>query len=151
MKYSVNIEIDLPISIVHELFDNPDNMHKWQPSLKAFEIIEGEPGKVGSKSRLHYKMGKRNLEMIETITKNNLPNELTATYETKGVYNVISNKFEALSENSTQWVSENEFKFSGFMSIMSLFMRSAFPRETQKFMKQFKEFAETQNQTIDAT
>ncbi|MGL1889371.1 MAG: SRPBCC family protein, partial [Reichenbachiella sp.] len=65
------------------------------------------------------------------------------TYETKGVYNVISNKFEAISDNSTQWKSENEFQFSGFMRIMSLFMKSAFPRETMKFMKQFKAFAES--------
>ncbi|MGL1886992.1 MAG: SRPBCC family protein, partial [Reichenbachiella sp.] len=85
MKYTLDIEINLPLAKVHELFDNPDNMHKWQPSLKAFEMIDGKPGQAGSKSRLHYKIGKRNLEMIETITKNDLPKELTATYETKGV------------------------------------------------------------------
>lgn len=146
MKYTVDIIIDLPISEVHTLFDNPENMYRWQPTLQKFEALSGEPGSVGAKSKLSYKMGKRNMVMIETITKNDLPRELTATYEAKGVFNIISNKFEPLDEDKTKWVSENEFQFRGFMKLMSFFMKGAFPKETRKFMSQFKTFAESQPQ-----
>lgn len=142
MKYTVDILIDLPRAKVIALFDNPDNMQKWQPDLISFEHLSGEPGQVGAKSKLHYKMGKREVEMIETITKNDLPNELSGTYETKGVFNIISNTFHEVNENQTKWVSENEFQFSGFMKLIGIFMKSAFPKQTLKFMNQFKEFAE---------
>ncbi|MEP2025823.1 MAG: SRPBCC family protein [Reichenbachiella sp.] len=144
MKYTVDIIIDLPRPKVIELFDNPDNMHKWQPDLVSFEPISGEPGQPGAKSKLQYKMGKRDIEMIETVTKNDLPDVMTGTYETKGVYNHISNNFVEISEKQTRWISENEFQFSGFMKLMGIFMKSAFPKQTLKFMNQFKTFAEGQ-------
>lgn len=146
MKYTVDITIDLPRTKVIELFDNPDNMHKWQPDLVSFDPISGDPGQPGAKSKLHYKMGRREIEMIETVTKNKLPDEMSGTYETKGVFNIISNRFEEIGENQTRWVSENEFQFSGFfMKFMSIFMKSAFPKQTLKFMNQFKNFAENNN------
>jgi len=80
MNYSTTIDIDLPIDRVIELFDNPDNMKKWQPQLESFEHVSGESGKPGAKSKLKYKMGKREVEMIETITVNNLPDEFSGTY-----------------------------------------------------------------------
>lgn len=142
MKYTVDIIIDLPRPKVVQLFDNSENMHKWQPDLVSFDHISGEPGQSGAKSKLHYKMGKREIEMIETITENGLPSSMSSTYETKGVFNIISNRFEEISEKQTRWVSENEFQFSGFMKLMGIFMKSAFPKQTLKFMQQFKTFAE---------
>lgn len=142
MKYTVELDLDLPRAKVVEIFDNPANMTKWQPDLVSFEHISGEPGKKGAKSKLIYNMGKREIEMVETITRNDLPNELAGTYETKGVFNVISNRFEEVSAGKTRWISENEFQFTGFMKFMSIFMKSAFPKQTLKIMNQFKEFAE---------
>lgn len=145
MKYTVDILINLPRTEVIDLFDNPENMKKWQPELVSFEHVNGSPGQSGAESRLHYQMGKRAVVMTETVIKNNLPDEMVATYETKGVYNVISNRFESIGDSQTRWVSENEFQFTGFMKLMGLFMKSAFPKQTLKFMNQFKAFVEDPN------
>lgn len=142
MEYTTKIEINLPVSKVVELFDNPENMSKWQPELINFEHQIGEPGKSGAKSLLNYKMGKRKVEMIETITLNNLPDEFSATYEAKGVFNEISNRFSNIDENKTKWISHNTFKFSGFMIIMGALMPGVFKKQSMKYMEQFKEFAE---------
>jgi len=142
MNYTVAVEIDLPRARVLELFDNPDNMTKWQPDLVSFEHISGEPGQTGAKSRLSYKMGRRDIEMIETITKRNFPDEFNGTYQTKGIFNIITNRFEIMEENKTKWTAENEFQFSGFMKLMGFFMKGGFPKHTLKMMNQFKEFAE---------
>ena len=144
MKYSNEIEINLPLNKVIELFENPDNMKHWQPGLQSFEHISGTPGQVGAKSRLKYKMGKREIEMIETITKQNLPDEFAATYEAKGVYNLLFNKFIPVSENKTKWVSETEFKFSGFMKLIGFLMPGTFKKQSQKYLDDFKTFAEKQ-------
>lgn len=144
MKYSNEIEINLPRKTVVDLFDNPDNMPKWQEGFISFEPISGEPGKKGSKSKLKYKMGKREIEMVETITKNALPDEFNGTYEAKNVFNIISNKFIDQG-NTTKWIAENEFQFSGFMKLMGLFMPGAFKKQSLKYMKDFKKFAESKD------
>ncbi len=142
MKYNVEITINLPRTKVIELFDNTENLYKWQPGLMSFDHLSGTPGEVGAKSKLLYKMGRREIEMIETITVKNFPDEFSGTYEAKGVWNEVKNYFHELDENTTKWVSENEFRCSGFMKIFTLLMPGSFKKETQKYLEQFKEFAE---------
>jgi hypothetical protein len=153
MKYVVDIEIDLPRERVIQIFNEPDNRSKWQEGLLSFEHINGEPGQPGAQMRLVFQMGKRRIEMIETINERNLPDEFHATYDAKCVHNVVRNFFRELGPNKTRWESENEFQFSGFMRLIGLLMRRAFPEQSLKMMRNFKDFAEdgrTVNQAIDS-
>ena len=142
MKYTVEIEIDKPLDEVVKLFDNTDNLYKWMDGFQSMEHISGEPGQPGAKSKMQFKMGKRDIEMIETITEKNLPEEFTGTYEAKGVFNIVKNKFEALPEKRTRYITEQEFKFSGFMKIIGATMPGSFKKESMKYLQNFKEFAE---------
>ena len=142
MKYTNEVIIDLPRERVIELFDNPDNLPKWQPSLQTFELVSGEVGRTGAKSRLVYLEGGRRSEMTETIIARNLPNEFSAVYEVKGVWNATHNYFEDVGPTKTRWLMKNEFKFTGFMAVMAIFMRGAFPKQTQRDMERFRAFAE---------
>jgi hypothetical protein len=142
MKYSNEVEINKPIQRVIELFDNPANMPKWQPGFISMEPVSGTPGQPGAKSKLKYKMGKRDVEMIETITLRNLPHEFHGTYEAKGVYNVQKNFFKPLGDNKTKWVSESEFKLSGMMKLIGWLMPGIFKKQSQKYLDLFKSFAE---------
>ncbi len=49
--YTVEIEIALPRDRVIELFDNAENLLKWQKGLQSFEHISGEPGQPGTTSK----------------------------------------------------------------------------------------------------
>jgi len=142
MKYSNEVIINLPLNRVIELFDSEENLFKWQPELISFEHIFGEKGEVGAKSKLKYKMGKREVEMIETITVKDLPKEFSGTYDAKGVWNEVKNYFEVIDENTTRWYSDCHFEFSGFMKIMAFFMPGVFKKQSQKYLDQFKAFAE---------
>lgn len=142
MEYTTEVIIDLPRSRVIELFDDADNLKKWQPGLQGMEHLSGEPGQPGAKSKLIYDERGRTLEMVETIVQNDLPERFLVTYEAKNVYNRMDNTFHETADGKTRWVADNEFRFSGFMAIMALFMRGAFPKETLKSMNLFKSFAE---------
>ena len=144
MKYTVDVNINLPRERVIELFDSVDNMYKWQPELVSFEHISGEAGQEGAKSKMLYKMGKREVEMIETITSRNLPDEFSGTYDAKGVHNIIENRFIVVNPETTQWVVTSEFQFKGMMKLMGTLMPRAFRKQTCKFMDRFKAFAESQ-------
>jgi hypothetical protein len=142
MKYWNEVIINLPLDRVIELFDSEENLFKWQPELISFEHISGEKGEVGAKSLLKYKMGKREVEMTETITVKDLPREFSGTYEAKGVWNEVKNYFEVIDESTTKWHSDCQFKFSGFMRVIAFFMPGTFIKQSQKFLDQFKTFAE---------
>ena len=114
MHYNYEIEIKKPIDFVIKMFDNPDNLKKWQTGLLSFETIEGEAGKPGTKSLLKYQMGKREIEMVETIEVNNLPQEFSGTYEAKNVFNRVVNRFEKIDAAKTLYKTENTFEFRSF-------------------------------------
>ncbi len=143
MKYTCQIVIDLPRRRVVELFDDPANLPKWMTGLQTFEHVSGEPGRPGAKSRLVFEQDDGRVEMIETITRRDLPDEFAGTYETDGAWNSIENRFIEEGPAATRWVARNEFEFGGFMRIAAFFMRPAFSRHSLKFMRAFKDFAES--------
>lgn len=142
MKYSTQVSIQLNREKVIELFDSTENLYKWQPGLLRFEHLSGEPGKVGVKSRMVYEARKGELALVETITKRNLPDEFHSTYESRGVFNQVSNYFSEDKAGTTLWKTENVFRFSGMMALMAPFMKKAFTHNTLLSMERFKVFAE---------
>ncbi|MCA9893748.1 MAG: SRPBCC family protein [Anaerolineae bacterium] len=143
MRYSCEITIDRPRDEVIALFEDPENMKHWQPTLKSFEPISGQPGKVGSKSRLVYDMNGRDMVMTETITQQNFPESFSAVYDADNVHNVMDNHFYA-EDDKTRWVATSEFRFSGWMRLMALIMREgSFKKESMENMQRFKSFAES--------
>ncbi|NNF00867.1 MAG: SRPBCC family protein [Pyrinomonadaceae bacterium] len=145
MNYSVEIEIDKPIDEVIELFDSTENMSKWMEGLQSFEPLSGTPGEEGAKSRLKFDMNGRQIEMVETITKKNLPDEFTGTYEADGVFNIVKNTFISEDMGTTRWISKNEFQFNSFpMKIMGFLMPGMFRKQSLKNLESFKEFAESE-------
>ncbi len=144
MKYQCSIIIDLPLNEVIQKLDNPDHLKHWMPNLIRYEIVQGKPGEEGSKMKLFFKQGKKQMETTETIITNNLPDELVSTYEMKNVWNKQDNLFEKMEENKTLWTSHNVFKFSGlWMNLLFFFLgTNSFRKETMKFMRNFKLFAE---------
>jgi len=143
MRYECEVIIELPRERVIEVFDNPDNLPKWQEGLQVFEHFEGEEGRPGAKTRMLYDMNGREVEMIETIVVRDLPDEFTATYEAPGVWNLNVNHFYEDGPEKTRWVIDTEFKMKGLMMLMGVFMRGNFPKQTLQHMNDFKSFAES--------
>ena len=151
MNYTNEITINLPIEEVIKKFDSAENMKHWQAGFISLEPITEKQGEIGSKAKLKYKMDKREMELIETITHKNLPKEFHVTYETKGIFNAQENYFEEVDTNTTKWISKTEFKFSGFMmKLMGLLMPNAFKKQSYKYMIDFKNFVEKGISVADA-
>ncbi|MGX7667406.1 SRPBCC family protein [Flavobacterium pedocola] len=146
MKYNCEVEINQPVNRVIELFDNADNLTKWMEGLESFEPLSGTPGQPGAKSLLKFKMGKRRMEMTETVTVRNLPEEFSGTYEMDGVTNNIKNSFIAVSDTKTLYRTENEFiiKNNFVMKMFALLMPGLFKKQSMKYLESFKKFAESQ-------
>ncbi|MCF4102483.1 SRPBCC family protein [Gillisia sp. M10.2A] len=142
MNYSKEIIIHAPREEVVAKLKNPKNFKHWQKGFISYKHITGIQGKPDARSRLKYKMGNRKIEMIETIIKENSPNELHLSYDAQGVFNIQKNYFEVESENATLWISYNDFEFSGFMKILGTLMPGIFKKQSLKYMQDFKAFVE---------
>lgn len=143
MNYTTEIIVEVPLESFVKKMDNAENMKHWQRGLVSYEHISGTPGAFGSKMKLNFIMGKRKLELIETITKRNFPHEFHANYSTKGVDNHQENYFKATPEGHTKWTSHSEFIPLGFgMKLLTMFMKGAFKKQSYQYMKDFKNFAE---------
>lgn len=149
MKYSQEIIIQLPREEVISKMEKPENFKFWQKGFISYKHVSGNHGEEGARSKLAYNMNGREIEMIETIIKSNLPKELHTTYETKGLFNIQKNYFEEESKTSTRWVSYSEFQFSGFMKLIGKLMPGTFKKQSFQFMKDFKAFAEKGKSVIE--
>ncbi|RXG27217.1 SRPBCC family protein [Leeuwenhoekiella marinoflava] len=145
MQYTKKIIIDLPLEKTVEFMDSLENLKKWQEGLVQAKVIRGNFGEKGAKTELKYDFGKRKMTLIETILETDMPRLLIAEYTTKNVYNIQRNTFEATQDGKTIWTSESEFKFEGLaMKTFGFLIPGAFKKQSLKYMRDFKNFAENQ-------
>ncbi|MFT4680216.1 MAG: hypothetical protein ACI9YU_000044 [Flavobacteriales bacterium] len=145
MKFSCSVEIALPIDRVIELFDNSDNLMKWQDGLVSFEHLEGEPGQPGAISKLVFKNGKKTFDLFEEISVRNFPDEFSGIYDHVSMRNSMKNSFKDFGNDRTLWTSSLAYTFkTQAWKFFSLFMKGMFRKQTQKFLDNFKKFAEAE-------
>ena len=150
MKYTVETIINKPKAEVVGKFDSTENLKFWMRGLKSFETIKGEPGTNGSISKVVFETGKRKMQMTETILDNSLPDSLSMSYQGPGVFNINTNRFEAVDENRTKYSNEQEFQFKSLaMKIFGWLMPSMFKKQSMIYMNDFKAFVEVGKSVLD--
>lgn len=152
MRYESEIIVDLPLNEFMVKFDNAENMKHWQRGLVSIEHVSGVPGMVGAKMKLVYKIGKRPMEIIETVTHSKLPNEFHGIYSVEGIDNLQENYFVETENGSTKWTSISDFLPLNFnMTAMLWLMPQAFKKQSKRYMLDFKNFAEKGTSVSHAT
>ena len=153
MKYTVSIEIGLPREEVAQLLADPAHLPKWLRGLVLHEPLSGVHGHVGTKSRVVLQMGQQKFEGIETITRREpadlrgIPPGSVVHFEREivggGMWSAARERLTEASPETTLWVSENEYRFSGvLMRLVGLLMPGAFRKQSLQHMQDFKAFAE---------
>lgn len=142
MKYTTEIYIDLSLTKVISLFENPDLLKHWQRGLKSNKLIKGVNGEIGAKRKLKINLEGRQITMFETIIDKKLPDYWHGKYTGNGFTSTQKNYFKSVSHEETHWKSFSEFKFSGFMRIVSKIVPHIFKKRSELIMQDFKAFAE---------
>ena len=153
MKYTVSIEIALPLERVALLLADPANIPKWLAGVVLHEPLNGLHGQVGTQSRVVMETGQQRFEAIETITRRdpadlrNLPKGSAVHFEREivgeGMWSAAHERLTEAGPNSTLWESENTYRFSSWMMrLVGLLMPGTFRNQSQQHMQDFKAFAE---------
>jgi hypothetical protein len=153
MRYTVSIEIAQPRERVVGLLADPAQMPKWLRGLVLHEPVSGEHGQVGTESRVVMRMGRQEMEAVETITRREpvdlrgLPGDGVVHYEreivAEGMWSAARERFTEAGPDATVWVSENEYRFGNVaMRLLGQLMRRSFRRQSLRHMQDFRAFAE---------
>lgn len=85
------------------------------------------------------------MELIETIIESDLPKVKTALYDHIHMSNTQTTRFESLPNGNTRYISEVEYlQFHSWIpKLMAWLIPGVFKKQSMKWMKQFKKFAES--------
>jgi len=142
--YTVSIDIDLPRDRVLEIFEDPSTLAFWQNGFQSYQQRTGDQRQPGSTATLAYLLGKKPMELTETITRREPPESFDATYEWQGGMNTLENRFTEPAPGTTRWESTCDYRFSSApLKVMGVLMPWMFRAQNMKYLKNFKAFAET--------
>jgi len=143
-KYECAVDINLPLEKVVALFNDPANFQYWQNGFVSYQTINGTPRTLGAISKILFVNGKNTIELTETIQAMNLPTQMTALYEHAHGSNTMTNTFMELPGNKTRYIAEigNAKGYGLLPKLMIVFMFGAYKKHNQKWLNQFKKFAE---------
>ena len=144
VKISFEIIIDAKRADVWKIFDDAENLKRWQPALQTYTHISGDPAQSGAITELRYNENGREVLLTETILDRRPPDFLSGTYDSKWAHAVIVNHFNAIDDDTTQWTSYCNFRFKGFMKLLSIFVASSIRKRTNADMQRFKLLVETE-------
>lgn len=161
MKYTVSMEIALPLERAVQLLADPAQMPKWLRGLVLHEPVSGEHGQVGTISRVVMQIGKQRIEATETITRrepvdlHDIPKGSVVHFDreivAKGMWSAVRERLTEAGPETTLWESESEYRFSSLlMRLMGSLMLGAFRKQSLQHMQDFKAFAEQGQDVRDA-
>ncbi len=142
MNHTLETTIDKPLQEVISFFRDTSKYSLWMEGLQEHRITKGSAGEVGTEAIFVFDMKGRIMEMKETVLISDLPKKYLVQYDAPGVLNKVEFGFSEIDENTTKVINYNEFKFSGFMKIVSFFMGGAFKKQSQKYLDSFKSAVE---------
>jgi len=153
IKYTKKIEIDQPVYIVDEFFLDIHNMKKYMPGTKEITLTKGNDGEDGAEYKIVWEMGEESMEMNALLKQNNLPDSITYIYTATGVINTMTQKHKKINEQKTLIINEQEFQFQGIMKILTFmkvngFKIDDFKKQSQIYLKNFKEFIQEETQNV---
>lgn len=130
--------IQRPVQDVWDFTDNPDNLEKWLRGFKRWELISGEPGKVGQVAHQHYEERGRNFFLKETILEMNPPYSSKLALSHKTMDSVVDMVFEEVSPGTTRVRCTCDIHFNGFWKLMGPLGRKQFQSRQDEDVERLK-------------
>ena len=146
MELGNQITINAPKDFVASYLRRSEHFDQWQDDFKSATLLSGDLDQVSAQTRMLYKFGKSDMELLETVRNNNLPDSFEALYKHKHMDNIMLSTFENLDGDKTIYSTHvNYIKLKGLIiKIMAKLFSGKFKKGPEKWMQQFKSFVESE-------
>jgi len=142
MILKVEVNIGVPVHRAAELFGNADNTPKWMNGLRSVELLNGELGEPGSRSKVVVVNGFTTLKMVETVLEKDLPEQYVLTYESDTFNSRSTNRFFHVDERTSRFVMEQHIEFKGALKMAGFLAKNGIKGHMMKNAQSFRRFAE---------
>lgn len=146
MKFNASIVINQSREKVTKLFANPVHLGEYQEGFIRKEFVSGEQGQEGAVSKVYYQTGKQKIDLTETIISNKLPDSFEGFYHHKHMDNTMKCTFTEPASGQTLYEVEIEYTRINWVmpKLFAILFPAMFRKPPERWMKNFKEFAEQQ-------
>lgn len=143
MKSKTEVLIQAPRDKVLEMWQSFEDQKKWQKGLESLELRNGKPGYIGTQTYYTYKMGRKRLDMQETLIHNNLPSEYQVLQEADYVISRHKYYITEPEPGKTLWTTISETRFQSLgLRFMAWLSPGLFEKEQQKTLEAFRDYVE---------
>jgi len=144
MRYTCQVELELPRSRVLELMTDPARAAEWMPGLESYTAVQGQAGRPGSVSELRFSGVPGQGLLVEKVERSD-EHHHDVVHLVGPVRNETRNTFTDLPGGGTSWVAEHVFHLPpGMAQGLGPIGEQAFRENTQRSMETFKRWAEQQ-------
>lgn len=146
--YEVKIEVNKPIDEVFALFNDKNKLKEWTPTIKLFEPINETANHVGSTYKVIVDNNGKDFEMTEKVLAFEKNKKVSIEFDAQGMLKTDVITFKSVG-NKTIITNNASCKGTNFMlKCIFPFSKGMFKKEDQKYLDNFKKFAEAQVETV---
>lgn len=140
MNITTTVIINKPIRQVWDFYDNPDNLKLWLANFKSFELISGNPGETGTKSKHIYEEKGRIITMFETITEKVPYHKLSGILTMpKMMESNLQTVLKEIDKDKTQLTCVTETKFEVLsLKLFGFMLKKAFQKRQDGHFNKLK-------------
>lgn len=143
MKFTLELLLNKRHLDVWRHFENPENLKRWQPTLRSINFIQGMPGQEGSVAVLTYEEKGRKVVLEEALIEKAAPKRYVTTSNGVQMSSKLVNTFDAEGATQTRWRLEADYRFRGFSRFLSPLFKGSVRKQTLDQMKRFQKYVES--------
>ena len=145
MLTQTTVIINKPIKEVWKFFKDPDNLKFWLSGFQKFELVSGEPGSVGSKTKHYFLEKGKELVLDEEIIEIIPEKKFEGTLASSMMVNTVTNYFNDLGNDQTEYSITADTAFKGFVwKQLGPLMKGEFKKRQEKDIQTLKQVLESQ-------
>jgi len=141
-SYTTQITINKPVEEVFETFSNSENIKKWIPEIKSFEVINENIGKTGSSYKIVIENQGQDIEMNQRVIAYVKNEKLTLYFDAENMLKRDNYIFKEKNGNTVISVNTSCQSESYLMACMFPYFKGTFKEQDQAYLNDFKVFVE---------
>lgn len=137
--------INRPVKEVWEFFKDPNNLNLWLGGFQRFEQVSGAPRTVGAKAKHYFLDRGKELVLDEEILEVIPEKKFLATLGSPMMVNTVTNYFNDLGDNKTEYSLSSDTQFKGFFwKQVGPLLKSEFKKRQENDLQKLKQVLESQ-------
>ena len=140
--YTAQVSVNKPISIVFKTFNNSENIKKWIPEVKSFEVVNKNPGKTGSVYKIVIDNQGQEITMTEKVMAYVENEKVTLFFDAEGMLKKDDYTFTEKDGVTTVTLNASCQSDTYLMACVYPLFKGTFQKQDQSYLNNFKAFAE---------